>query len=666
MKTFGSLQKKSASRPTPIPLTTHLFQSRPFQDTLPSKTVQSKSQAQADIQTKLDRLRRANPDYAQLGIQRKLTVGAPNDQYEQEADRVADQVMNTSDAAVQQSVQRESMPEEEEVQTKPLAASMTPLVQREAMPEEEEVQTKAIAPTLQWEEMPEEEEVQTKPLGDTLQREEMPEEEEVQTKSFGGIQREEMPEEEEVQTKPYGSIQREAMPEEEEVLQTKALENGWLQREEMPEEEEIQTKLLTNTLQRQEMPEEEEAVQTKPSLQRSTDGILQAGGNLEGRLNSSKGGGSPLPQDVKTFMESRFRTDFSQVRVHTDSEAVQMNRDLNAQAFTRKQDVYFGAGKTPGKDALTAHELTHVVQQTEVVQAKQLSKQPLQLKCLACEKEEVKLQRFSEMSTAPIQSTRLGFAASIKPVLQPTLQRSCVGGNWQFEYDGCSLPSKLANIVEILGGTKDNPAGGIDTHFALAKPTSHGGKACDRHDECYQTCGSDRNQCNIQMYDDMMAVCESSKDSYTVKQKCYDWAHMYWDGLFAGSAPTFKERQKEVCACPSPSVPPQSTPPEAVPPQSKSEFHSRRFSGQSTLEACGRGEYRMLIGEKDSEAVQKVQESLIEAGISVQVNGIYSEETRQAVAKFKREHNPQIVPSDGVVGPQTSHALDDIAVEHGQ
>ncbi|MCY7272251.1 MAG: DUF4157 domain-containing protein [Phormidesmis sp. CAN_BIN44] len=81
-------------------------------------------------------------------------------------------------------------------------------------------------------------------------------------------------------------------------------------------------------------------------------------------MNGSKGGGEPLSGEVRSFMEPRFGADFSQVRVHTGSEAVQMNRDLNAQAFTHKQDVYFGAGKFPAKDALTAHELTHVVQQT--------------------------------------------------------------------------------------------------------------------------------------------------------------------------------------------------------------------------------------------------------------------------------------------------------------
>jgi peptidoglycan hydrolase-like protein with peptidoglycan-binding domain len=94
----------------------------------------------------------------------------------------------------------------------------------------------------------------------------------------------------------------------------------------------------------------------------------QASGDLESRLNASKGGGSPLSEDVIQFMEPRFGADFSGVRVHTGGEAVQMNRELGAQAFTHGSDVYFGQGKEPGKNELTAHELTHVVQQTQSIQ----------------------------------------------------------------------------------------------------------------------------------------------------------------------------------------------------------------------------------------------------------------------------------------------------------
>jgi hypothetical protein len=131
--------------------------------------------------------------------------------------------------------------------------------------------------------------------------------------------------------------------------------------------------------------ESEEKVQTQPlaasiapiaqmSAISEGDGKLP-GNNLESQLNSSKGSGSPLSENVRSFMEPRFGADFSQVRVHTDSTAVQMSRELGAQAFTHGSDVYFGAGKSPGNNELTAHELTHVVQQTGAVSKKD---QPIQ------------------------------------------------------------------------------------------------------------------------------------------------------------------------------------------------------------------------------------------------------------------------------------------------
>lgn len=127
------------------------------------------------------------------------------------------------------------------------------------------------------------------------------------------------------------------------------------------------------SIQREIDPYKEEQEQTlplarfiTPLVQRNTESEenFQNSSNLEHQLNGSKGGGSPLSDGVRGFMESRFGADFSGVRVHTDSAAVQMNRQLNAQAFTHGSDIYFGAGKSPGNNELTAHELTHVVQQT--------------------------------------------------------------------------------------------------------------------------------------------------------------------------------------------------------------------------------------------------------------------------------------------------------------
>jgi hypothetical protein len=120
----------------------------------------------------------------------------------------------------------------------------------------------------------------------------------------------------------------------------------------------------------------DEQVQMSSLVQRAFQaGGNEASGDLESRLNTSKGGGSPLAPEVRAFMEPRFGANFSAVRVHTGNEAVQMNRELGAQAFAHGSDVYFGAGKSPGNNELTAHELTHVVQQTGNLQAKQIKPQ---------------------------------------------------------------------------------------------------------------------------------------------------------------------------------------------------------------------------------------------------------------------------------------------------
>ncbi len=100
--------------------------------------------------------------------------------------------------------------------------------------------------------------------------------------------------------------------------------------------------------------------------------------NLESRLNASKGKGSGLPKSTQSEMESGFGADFSKVRIHNDSNAVQMNKDLGAQAFANGNDIYFNEGKynPNSKDGkhLLAHELTHTVQQGAAVQTKMIQK----------------------------------------------------------------------------------------------------------------------------------------------------------------------------------------------------------------------------------------------------------------------------------------------------
>jgi hypothetical protein len=79
--------------------------------------------------------------------------------------------------------------------------------------------------------------------------------------------------------------------------------------------------------------------------------------------------GRPLGRSLREDMEQRFGQDFSRVRVHYDATAARSARTVNAHAYTVGYDIAFGAGcfapTTSEGRRLLAHELTHVVQQTQ-------------------------------------------------------------------------------------------------------------------------------------------------------------------------------------------------------------------------------------------------------------------------------------------------------------
>lgn len=113
--------------------------------------------------------------------------------------------------------------------------------------------------------------------------------------------------------------------------------------------------------------EEEEKIQMQPIsplVQRQID--EETTQDISDQILQDKGSGRLLEKETKEFMESRFGHDFGDVRVHTDSNAENLTKQLSAAAFTIGRDVYFGSGKynpsvTSGQ-RLLAHELTHVVQ----------------------------------------------------------------------------------------------------------------------------------------------------------------------------------------------------------------------------------------------------------------------------------------------------------------
>ena len=106
------------------------------------------------------------------------------------------------------------------------------------------------------------------------------------------------------------------------------------------------------------------------SVQRKSDSGSSgtSGFSLESYLQQSSSSGQPMDRSTRSFMEPRFGSDFSGVRIHTDSQAGTASEAIQARAFTHGQDIHFNAGEyQPGTDGgrwLLAHELTHTIQQS--------------------------------------------------------------------------------------------------------------------------------------------------------------------------------------------------------------------------------------------------------------------------------------------------------------
>jgi Domain of unknown function (DUF4157)/Putative peptidoglycan binding domain len=288
------------------------------------------------------------PFFGKAILQAKLTINEPNDPYEQEADAVADKV-------IQRKLQPVQLDSRYQLQQKCDECETEDQLQRKEEPTGDELLSRKI----------------NEVGNDTTN---------LSSASFTGkvVQAKCNHCEEEDQEEKHSN--------EEQRLQKKAVEQAppgntgnempatgkgqLLMRALMQGEEELQRKA------------EEEEVSEISMKSFGDAGAGDAPETLESRLSATKGAGSSLPDNTRSFMEQSIGADFSGVKIHNDSSAVQMSKDINAQAFTHGADIYFNSGKynpssTEGQHLL-AHELTHVVQQGKTVQAKRLQRKPVE------------------------------------------------------------------------------------------------------------------------------------------------------------------------------------------------------------------------------------------------------------------------------------------------
>ncbi|WP_264522933.1 DUF4157 domain-containing protein [Flavobacterium sp. N502536] len=335
-----------------------------------------------------------------FGVQAKLNIGKSNDKYEVEADKAADKVVsNQKTAAADPFFSAPALVQNKTVPEKPAVEAISPAVQSklEATPNKPAATNGSFfhpAPVIQNKQQQEiqqknnpEKEVQKENTVEKI----TPVVSLKSEKEESAVNKTESPEPKEK----TGSSKSLVQPKKEEELQQKsAVEKADFSthttdtiKTEHPKNKETSSAVKPLIQKKKEediQAKEEEEIQAKEEeqelqLSAAADANPSDTTNLESTLNSSKGGGSPLPGKVKNEMETGFGTDFSKVRIHNDATAVQMNRQLGAQAFATGNNIYFNEGKynpnsQDGKHLL-AHELTHTVQQgANTVQPKMIQK----------------------------------------------------------------------------------------------------------------------------------------------------------------------------------------------------------------------------------------------------------------------------------------------------
>lgn len=119
-------------------------------------------------------------------------------------------------------------------------------------------------------------------------------------------------------------------------------------------------------------PSNSEVSPVPPRIQRVSD---ESSGNVDAAPQSVESvlasPGRSLEPALRHDMEQRFGHDFSRVRLHTDEAAARSAKDLHADAYTVGNNIVLDSGnfrpETTSGSLLLAHELTHVIQQSDTL-----------------------------------------------------------------------------------------------------------------------------------------------------------------------------------------------------------------------------------------------------------------------------------------------------------
>jgi Domain of unknown function (DUF4157) len=188
----------------------------------------------------------------------------------------------------------------------------------------------------------------------------------------------------------------------------------------------------------------EDEEKKKPIMRKAEAGNsgMSVSSSFASSLNASKGGGSPLPQGTRSFMENAFSRDFSGVKIHTDGQASEMSKGINARAFTHGNDIYFDDGQYNTASVLgrhlLAHELTHTMQQGSEI-GRQIQRAFIPGRC--CNESETGADEWALVSKSD---------ASIPTVWKRLKVGECVGNFYDTDCEGMTCGGGFYTVKGLV------------------------------------------------------------------------------------------------------------------------------------------------------------------------------------------------------------------------
>ena len=191
--------------------------------------------------------------------------------------------------------------------------------------------------------------------------------------------------------------------------------------------------------------------------------------------------GRSLTQRERSFFEPRFGYDFSDVQLHTNTEANQSAKKINALAYTYSNHIVFGANQyQPENESgkrLLAHELTHVVQQN----SDSIARNKIQKTPVTSGEYGVELEHYVTLHSVPAQVTALLRRSRTYMNMAHTLDRHYIAldgtrirfdwaAAWSPNNDGVLTagPFTGRRVLAVWWGSSGSeflPAGTLDNDF---------------------------------------------------------------------------------------------------------------------------------------------------------------------------------------------------------